>query len=376
MRITIFGLTLSSSWGNGHATPYRAILRALHRRGHRVTFFEKDVPYYASHRDLPNPDFCDLQLYGTWDDVRDRALREASRSDIAVTASYCPEGARISEELFELPSPLKVYYDLDAPVTLNKLRAGNSVEYVTAEQLGAFDLVLSWTGGHALAELRSRWGVRNAEALFGCVDPGDYRRTRSNPKYDCALSYMGTYAADRQEKLDSLFLEPSRRRQDLRFFLAGSLYPWGWDWGPNVTKTEHVPPSEHPALYSSSRFTLNITRAEMAASGFCPSGRFFEAAACATPIISDWFEGLDHFFTPGQELFVAASAEDVLDAMQSDEAALCRMAVRARERTLDEHTGDRRAEQFLRFCEAASSRSYSRKSQCEPGLMHEVRDAA
>lgn len=376
MRITIFGLTLSSSWGNGHATPYRAILRALYRRGHRITFFEKDVPYYAEHRDLSSPDFCDLQLYESWDEVRDRAVREAGESDIVMTASYCPEGARISEELLELPSPLKVYYDLDSPVTLNKLRTGGSVDYVTAEQLGAFDLVLSWTGGRALAELRSNWGARNAEPLFGCVDPDEYRRTRSNPKYECALSYMGTYAADRQEKLDSLFLEPARRRQDLRFFLAGSMYPWGWDWGSNVTKTEHVPPSEHSALYSSSRITLNITRADMAASGYCPSGRFFEAAACATPIISDWFDGLDHFFTPGEELFVAGSTEDVLHAIKNSDGSLKEMAARARERTLDEHTGDRRAEQFLHYCETARSRAQMGHGHCGTGSIHEVREAA
>jgi spore maturation protein CgeB len=376
VRITIFGLTLSSSWGNGHATPYRAILRALHRRGHRVKFFERDVPYYAQHRDLPNPEFCDLQLYRAWDEVRATALRDASESDIVMTASYCPEGARINDELLELASPLKVYYDLDSPVTLNRLRAGDCVDYVRGEQLGAFDLVLSWSGGNALDELRNRWGANNAQPLFGCVDPDDYRRTTTNPKYECSLSYMGTYAADRQEKLDCLFLEPSRRRSDLRFLLAGSLYPWGWNWGSNVTKTEHVPPSEHPALYSSSRCTLNITRGEMAASGYCPSGRFFEAAACATPIVSDWFDGLDHFFTPGEELFVAHSAEDVLEALDSDDGCLQTLAARARERTLDEHTGERRAQQFLDYCERARSRERKAQTRWEQPCIHEMREPA
>ncbi len=355
MNISIFGLTISSSWGNGHATPYRAIVRALAAMGHRVTFFERDLPYYAAHRDLTACDFCDIVLYDSWADVRDVALRAASESEIVVTASYCPEGARVNDEILGLNGPIKVYYDLDAPVTLARLRSRAPVEYLNPEQLPEFDLVLSWTGGQALEELASQWGARMARPLFGCVDPDVYRREPSRREFECVLSYMGTYAPDRQEKLDALFLEPSRRKKDLRFLLAGSLYPWNWQWGENVTKLEHVAPSEHPALYSSSRCTLNITRADMASSGYCPSGRFFEAAACATPIISDWFDGLDYFFTPGEEIVVAQSADDVLQAIDSDEQTLRKMAGRARDRTLEEHSGACRARQFLSFCEQAKS---------------------
>ncbi|HEX2599214.1 MAG TPA: glycosyltransferase, partial [Terriglobales bacterium] len=152
MKFTIFGLTLSSSWGNGHATPYRAILRALGAAGHQVTFYEKDVPYYAAHRDLPAPDFCELKLYRDWEQVRPEALESASDSDIVVNASYCPEGASIASEVLSLQRPLKIFYDLDTPVTLARFREGQTVEYVRAEQLREFDLVLSWTGGRALDE--------------------------------------------------------------------------------------------------------------------------------------------------------------------------------------------------------------------------------
>lgn len=349
MRIVIFGLTLSSSWGNGHATPYRAILKALSAAGHEVVFYEKDVPYYAAHRDLPDPQFCKLILYENWNDVRQRAIANAEEADVVLTASYCPEGARINEEVLGLSRPLRVYYDLDAPVTLAKLRAGETVEYVAAEQLREFDLVLSWTGGRALDELRSRWGVEETRPLFGCVDPDEYTRQPCREEFRCDLSYMGTYAKDRQDKLDGLFLEPSRRRQDFSFLLAGSMYPWGWQWGSNVKKMDHVSPADHPALYSSSRCTLNLTRAEMAASGYCPSGRFFEAAACASPIVTDWFDGLDKFFTPGEELVVVHSAEGTLNALALGDGELARMAGRARERTLDEHTGRHRAEELLRY---------------------------
>jgi len=354
LKITLFGLTLSSSWGNGHATPYRAILRALHRLGHRVTFYERDVPYYARHRDLPECAYCDLKLYESWETIRKEALAEAGSSDVVITASYVPEGAAIADELLALDGPLRVYYDLDTPVTLNRLATGD-LDYVRASQLAAFDLVLSWTGGDALTRLERDFGVRVARPLFGCVDPDVYRPVHPSADMRCELSYMGTYAPDRQAKLDMLFLEAARRRPSSRFLLAGSLYPWEWQWPENVRRDEHVSPAAHPALYSSSRLTLNLTRAEMATCGYCPSGRFFEAAACGTPIVTDWFRGLDSFFDPQNELIVAHSTEDILRALNLSDTRLKRMARDARQRTLDEHTGYQRSLTLLAAFEAARS---------------------
>ena len=354
LKITLFGLTLSSSWGNGHATPYRAILRALHRLGHRVTFYERDVPYYARHRDLPECAYCDLKLYESWETIRKEALAEAGSSDVVITASYVPEGAAIADELLALDGPLRVYYDLDTPVTLNRLATGD-LDYVRASQLAAFDLVLSWTGGDALTRLERDFGVRVARPLFGCVDPDVYRPVHPSADMRCELSYMGTYAPDRQAKLDMLFLEAARRRPSSRFLLAGSLYPWEWQWPENVRRDEHVAPAAHPALYSSSRLTLNLTRAEMATCGYCPSGRFFEAAACGTPIVTDWFRGLDSFFDPQNELIVAHSTEDILRALNLSDTRLKRMARDARQRTLDEHTGYQRSLTLLAAFEAARS---------------------
>lgn len=352
MKLTVFGLTVSSSWGNGHATPYRAIFRALHRRGHKVVFFEKDVDYYALRRDFILCDYCDLIFYREWSQVRERALREASSSDVVLTASYCPQGARINDEILTLDGPLRVFYDLDTPITLAKLEDGD-LDYLRREQLAAFDLVLSFTGGPILKELEHRWRARMARPLYGCVDPEVHQRVAARDEYRCDLSYMGTYAADRQEKLDSLFLEPARRMTTRQFVLAGSMYPWEWQWPENVQRFEHVAPGKHPALYSSSRMTLNITRDGMARYGYCPSGRFFEAAACGTPLVTDTWEGLETFFTPAEELFTAATADDVTAALESSDEELQRIASRARERTLDEHTGDRRAEQMLASFEEA-----------------------
>ena len=347
MKIAIFGLTLSSSWGNGHATPYRAIIRALHRCGHQVTFYEKDVEYYALRRDFQQYPYGKLVLYHSWDEIRESAMRDAAASDAVIVGSYCPEGARIGDDVLNLAVPLRVFYDLDTPVTIDRLATG-PVEYLRPDQMPEWDLYLSFTGGRILDELRQRWRVRRPEPLFGCVDPDVHARVAARDDFRSLLSYMGTYAADRQEKLDRFFLEPARRLPNETFLLAGSLYPKHWNWGANVRVHEHVAPSQHAALYSSSRLTLNVTRDAMARFGYCPSGRFFEAAACGTPLLTDDWEGLHSFFS-ADELFVARSSDDAVHAISSSDEELRRRAGRARQRTLDEHTGDCRAAQLLRY---------------------------
>jgi spore maturation protein CgeB len=351
VKLTIFGLTLSSSWGNGHATPYRAIIRALDRLGHRVVFYEKDVPYYAARRDFSDTDYCDLVLYPDWETVRYRALMDVAESDVVITASYVPDGVRINDEVLGLPGPLHVFYDLDTPITLGKLRAAGT-DYVNAKQLSEFDLVLSFVGGGILDQLKTEFGVREALPIYGCVDPDTHKRVAARDAYSCLMSYMGTYAADRQQKLNDLFLEPVRRMQEEKFLLAGSLYPWDWRWPENVHRFEHIKPGNHAALYSSSKTTLNITRAEMAQYGWCPSGRFFEAAACGTPVITDTWEGLEDFFTPGEEIFTVECSEDVMRTLQHAPEELGRLAEKARLRTLDEHTVMARARAMLAAFEA------------------------
>jgi spore maturation protein CgeB len=356
VKIVVFGLTLSSSWGNGHATPYRAILRALKQRGVDITFFEKDVEYYALRRDFSDCDYCRLVLYPNWDELRSFALRQCEEADVVMTASYVPEGARIADEILHLQRPLRVFYDLDTPITLKALRTG-SVDFLRADQIPAFDLYLSFTGGRILHALESELGASLVKPLYGCVDPDVHARVEKRAEFESGLSYMGTYAPDRQRRMDELFLEPARRLSKEQFILAGSMYPWEWQWPANVRRYEHVSPADHPALYSSSRMTLNITRKEMAASGYCPSGRFFEAAACGTPIVTDYFEGLESFFDLHEEVMVVDSSEDVVQALQMDGADLERMALHARERTLAEHTGESRANELLKYFDEAWHRS-------------------
>jgi spore maturation protein CgeB len=374
LRVVIFGLTISSSWGNGHATPSRAILRSLCDLGHRVIFYEKELDFYARRRDFASCSYCELVFYPEWSQVRRHAMREAESCDVVMVTSYCPEGARIADEVLELQRPLRVFYDLDTPITLENLRKGG-VDYLRAEQIANFDLYLSFTGGPILGELENIWGARCARALFGCVDPELYVRVPPRRELVCQLSYMGTYSADRQDKVEALFFEPARRLPELQFLLAGSMYPGDVAWPSNVKVMEHIAPAEHPALYSSSRVTLNLTRSGMARWGFCPSGRFFEAAACGTPLISDFFPGLESFFVPGEEILLVQDTQDVIEAVGAADEELAEMAARARQRTLDEHTGKHRARQLLAYCEQARARVGTQVAEAESSLRKVPRPA-
>jgi spore maturation protein CgeB len=352
MKLVIFGLTISSAWGNGHATLWRGLCRALGANGHDVVFFERDVPYYAAHRDCREPEGCRLQLYADWDDVRVQAEREVADADVAMVTSYCPDGVAAAELLLGSPS-LHVFYDLDTPVTLSRLERGEAVPYLPPRGLVDFDLALSYTGGRALSELRTRLGAKQVAPLYGSVDPDVHRRVPASEPLRSQLSYLGTYAADRQPQLEELFVEPARRRPDRKFVIGGSQYPLDFPWTPNIYYVSHMPPPQHPEFYCSSALTLNVTRAAMADMGYCPSGRLFEAAGCGTPIVSDSWEGLDAFFEPGREILLARTADDVLAALDLGAEELERIGCAACERTLSEHTAACRALDLERALEQA-----------------------
>jgi len=354
MKIVIFGLALSSSWGNGHATPYRALLRGLRRLGHEVSFYEKDVEYYYWRRDFREVDYCNLILYLEWREVRQRAIAEAAEADAVIVGSFCPEGARIADEVLALAKPVKVLYDLDTPVTLKELAKGD-LDYLRRDQLPAYDLVLSFTGGAVLDELERKWGARKARPLYGCVDPDVYHRVPPSADFACGLSYMGTHSRDREQKLRELFLDVAEQNPSDEFLLAGTMYPAEWKFPANVRRVDHVAPTRHAEFYSSCRATLNLTRGDMAANGWCPSGRFFEAAACGTPLFSDWFPGLEDFFADREELRIVRSTNDVLTAMSLSDSELQQMARRACERTLEHHTGFRRATELAIYLEQLRS---------------------
>lgn len=352
MKLVIFGLTVSSSWGNGHATLWRGLLRALARRGVQATFFERDVPYYAQHRDLTELPGGELVLYRDWDSVRGQASAAVRTADAVMVTSYCPDGRAASALACER-GRTSVFYDMDTPVTLARLAAGERVDYLPQEGLGGFDLVLSYTGGEALVRLAQDLGARRAAPLYGHVDPDTHRPAPAEGRFRCDLSYLGTYAADRQAAVAALFAEPARLRPERRFLLGGSGYDGSFPWQANIFAIQHVPPPEHPAFFSSSRLTLNVTRGDMAAMGYCPSGRLFEAAACGVPLLSDNWEGLDLFLEPGREILLAETTADALAALDLTDAELARLARAARERTLEQHTSDHRAGELLELLQGA-----------------------
>jgi spore maturation protein CgeB len=357
MHIVIFGLTVSSSWGNGHATLWRALLKALGRRGHTATFYERDVSYYADNRDdWTPPAGTRLRLYSSLDEIRAEAHRDLNSADIGMFTSYCPDGRDAAELILNSRAEIKCFYDLDTPVTLTALRSGESVAYLPPNGLGEFDLVLSYTGGRALSELQSCLGARVVAPLYGSVDPDAHFPVPPLDQYRGILSYLGTFAADRQQGLEKLFLAPARSLRNEKFQLAGAQYPESFSSLPNIAFVPHLAPQLHPAFFCSSRATLNITRGVMAEYGYCPSGRLFEAAACGVPIVSDGWEGLDMFLTPGEEILRVDNARDVIEALSLPKTELRRIAEAARERTLANHTAERRVMELEDICDRAGDR--------------------
>ncbi|QZH74247.1 MAG: glycosyltransferase [Erythrobacter sp.] len=348
MKLVVLGLSLSSSWGNGHATTFRALLEAFAARGHEVLFLERTQPWYAANRDLTDPEYCRLEYYADLGGLEQwRAQVEAA--DAVMVGSYVPDGVAVGRWVQQTAQGTTCFYDIDTPVTLAKL-ARRDHEYLSPDLIPGYDIYFSFTGGPTLGRLEEEFGAPRARPLYCSVDTARYRPLDVPLRWD--LSYLGTYSPDRQPTLERLLLEPARRRPDLRFVVAGPKYPEEIDWPENVERIEHIPPADHPAFYAASRFTLNVTRADMIAAGWSPSVRLFEAGACATPIISDRWRGIDTLFAPGKQIVLAEHPEDVLTALDGDAR---QMGSSAREEVLANHSSERRAEQLEKELEQARS---------------------
>jgi spore maturation protein CgeB len=333
MRIVVLGLSITSSWGNGHATNFRALCGALRERGHDVTFLERDKPWYASSRDFEAP-WVELydspQALAAWEeDVR--------TADLVLVGSFVPDGVEVAEWALGVAGGLVAFWDIDTPVTAAALRAGDC-DYLTPALVPRFDLYLSFTGGPLLDEL----GAARPHPFWCMVDEGRYVPHATPVRWE--LGYLGTYSDDRQPAVEELLLRPAAALPARRFAVAGPMYPDEIVWPRNVERIENVAPPEHPRFYSAQRFTLNVTRAEMVKAGWSPSVRLFEAAACGVPVVSDWWDGLDTFFEPEREILIARDTEDVVRILATvDEDERRAVGARARERVLREHTARRRA---------------------------------
>jgi spore maturation protein CgeB len=358
-RIVVLGLSLSSSWGNGHATTFRALLKACSARGHDILFLERNVPWYAAHRDLSDPNFCRLAFYESLEGL-ERYREAITHADAVIVGSYVPDGVTIGRWVQSVAQGVTAFYDIDTPVTLAKLERGD-YEYLTPDLIPGYDVYFSFTGGPTLERLMHRYGSPAARALYCSVDPDAYPALEEPTRWD--LSYLGTYSPDRQPVLERLLLEPARRAPNLRFVVAGPQYPDAIEWPQNVERIDHVPPHEHPAFYAASRFTLNVTRADMIRAGYSPSVRLFEAAACATPIISDIWDGIETLLAPDREIVLARNADEVLHVVQTlAEGRRISLAAAARRRVLAEHTAAHRALTLeASLAEALDRRSLERR---------------
>lgn len=342
--IVFVGLSLSSSWGNGHATTFRALIRGLHTHGQRVLFLERDVPWYANNRDLPHPEFCELAYYTSVEELIETFGSQLTSAGAVIVGSYVPDGVAVIDALERLQLNSWHFYDIDTPVTLAKLLRGDE-EYLARRQIPLFDSYFSFSGGPTLDRLQTEFGAKRALPLYCSVDADRYGPTGETPEWD--LGYLGTYSVDRQPILERLLLEPARRLPQMRFVVAGSQFPGDIAWPDNVERIEHLPPAEHRSFYNRQRFTLNVTRADMVAAGWSPSVRLFEAGACGTPLISDIWEGLDQMF-PANSIVLAQTSDDVVRTLERTSASQRNsMAASARRYVLAEHTGTARAGELL-----------------------------
>jgi spore maturation protein CgeB len=341
LKIAILGLSITSSWGNGHATTYRGLVRELTALGHDVLFLERDTEWYASNRDLPHPPYGRTELYSTLAELKDRFAGDIRDADFVIVGSYVDEGIAIGEWVTRIAGGITAFYDIDTPVTIARLVKGG-VDYLAADLIPRYQMYLSFTGGPILDYLERHYGSPMARPLYCSVDATLYFPEARELKWH--LGYMGTYSDDRQPTLDRLLLEPARRWSDGRFVVAGPQYPRRLRWPKNVKRFTHLPPGKHRAFYNSQQYTLNVTRANMIAAGYSPSVRLFEAAACGTPIISDAWAGLDTFFEPGKEILVAQSSDEIEAYLKEiPERDRRRIGARARERVLARHTARHRA---------------------------------
>jgi spore maturation protein CgeB len=347
VKIVIYGLSITSSWGNGHATTYRSLSKALASMGHHVHFIEKDVEWYRSNRDLPQPEFCSVQLYDSWDDSARSLLQASADADAIIIGSYFPDAIAATRELLNAGIGPLIFYDIDTPITMSQLRASGRTDYLEAWMIPHYSAYLSFTGGPVLRELEDCFGSPHAVPFYCSVDPDLYRPLPAREIYRCDLSYLGTYAADRQANLTRFINGTAALLPERRFLVAGPQYPVETMWRTNVDRVIHVSPRDHPSFYSSSRFTLNLTRAEMVAAGYSPSVRLFEASACGAAILSDAWDGLAEFLTPGEEILLPRDEYEAASILRNlSEEERIRFGRRARERVLSEHTSRHRAAEF------------------------------
>jgi spore maturation protein CgeB len=347
MKIVFIGLTISSSWGNGHATTYRGLLKELGSMGHEVSFLEHDKPWYSNNRDLGLPQEYQLKFYSSLEELKAKFEALVQSAQIVIVGSYVPQGVEVSRWVLQTATGVTAFYDIDTPVTLDKLDKGDE-EYISKELIPDFDLYLSFSGGEVLQLLEKKYRAKKAKALYCSVDPGIYYPMDLEKEY--SLGYLGTYSDDRQPTVENFLIRPANLIRQEKFVVVGPGYPSEVHWPENITRIEHLPPDLHREFYNRQKFTLNVTRQAMIKLGFSPSVRLFEAAACGVPIISDYWKGLTDLFEEGTEILIARSTEDMLFVLKNTSEEKRRaIGEAARKKIMNSHTAAHRALELLTY---------------------------
>jgi spore maturation protein CgeB len=347
MKIVILGLSITSSWGNGHATTFRSLVRGLSGRGHEVIFLERDTCWHAQNRDQAQPRGAMTHIYQSVGELQACYEQAVYEADLVITGSQVPDGIAVGNWVNTIARGATAFYDIDTPVTLEHLAAGRC-EYLDLTLVRRYDLYLSFTGGPILQRIEREFGSPMARALYCSADTGLYRPHHRTVRWD--LGYLGTWSEDRQPALDALLLQAAHKWPEGRFVVGGPLYPETIVWPDNVERTIHLSPQQHPAFYGSQRFTLHVTRPAMRSAGHSPSVRLFEAGACGIPIISDYWPGLESIFEPEREVLISESPEDTLRYLHDiSPTSARRIGEAARKRVLRRHSPMNRAEQIEQY---------------------------
>lgn len=347
LSIAFFGSSLVSSYWSGAATYYRGIIKALYERGHRVTFFEPDAYERQAHRDISDPEWATSVVYPATADGVFASLERAAGADLVVKAS----GVGVFDDLLEREvltlkreATQVIFWDVDAPATLERI-TGNP-EDPFRDLIPRYDLILTYGGGDPVVRRYTSFGARDCIPIYNALDPGTHYPVPLDPRFQADLAFLGNRLPDREERVEEFFLSVARTLPRRNFLFAGN----GWGDKPrssNVSWIGHLGTGDHNAFNSSATAVLNISRASMASNGFSPATRVFEAAGAGACLITDAWEGIDHFFEPGKELLVAHSGEEVasiLERLTPQQAAT--IGMKAFFRVRQEHTYRHRARLF------------------------------
>jgi spore maturation protein CgeB len=359
MNIAFFGSSLLSAYWNGAATYYRGIIKALHERGHRITFYEPDAFERQKHRDISPPPWAKVVVYENSSEAMLEQVEAASRSDVVIKAS----GVGVFDQLLERavlesrrPGTIVAFWDVDAPATLD--RVCQDIDDPFLSLIPNYDLILTYGGGEPVVSAYTALGARECVPIYNGLDCSTHHPVNREERFDSDLSFLGNRLPDREQRVEEFFFDAAAILPKKRFLLGGS----GWDSKPrpaNVEAIGHVYTRDHNALNCSAKAVLNISRESMARYGFSPATRVFEAAGAGACIISDAWNGIDCFFEPGREILVARNGQEVADLVSSltPEAAR-RIGTAAFTRALNEHTYARRAAQVELILDAVGAHRF------------------